>query len=175
MSDKITPSSVVIEEGNDSVAVVPGGYWWSSADDLSHTPLRAAHQQVETLSRYMGMARLLEEVNIATGGYVSLLPDYQFCPVVKGSNGQIAPLYQIVEAIDGLIDYEHLKEEFPFLSYAQISGAILFLRKVMQLNVAGIDIDECENEELTANSSFIEELTRAINDREISRVLNFNE
>jgi hypothetical protein len=123
----------------------------------------------------LGALLAFQRISKTTGGYVRILPELSWCPVLIGSDQRIIPLYQVVEAIDGLVDYDAIREEFPTLSYAQIHGALSFLRKIAQLNIKGIDIDEMEDEELAQDENFMTELRRGFADQEISRVLNFDE
>jgi hypothetical protein len=93
-------------------------------------------------------------------------------PALIGSDERPVFLYQFVEALDGLVDYDSIKETFPTLSYAQIDGAMSFLRKAAQLNARGVDIDELESEADADDARLIDALRNALNDRETSRVLN---
>jgi hypothetical protein len=54
----------------------------------------------------------------------------------------------------------------------QIDGAISFLRKVAQYNPHEIDFDAMEDEEIRSDPAFLDELRRALADKETSRVLN---
>lgn len=132
-------------------------------------------QKAERAHRFATTLRVLADASTATGGHVIFSPDYHFFPVLLGGDSQPVPLYELVEVLDGLVDYAALKEEFPSLSYAQINGALLFLRKVAQFNVHGVDVDEMEAAEIADNPAFLEELRRAVADQEISRVLNYHE
>lgn len=111
----------------------------------------------------------------ATGNYVKFLPKYDFCPLLMGNDDNPVALYEFIEALDGAVNYELLKEEFPNLSFAQINGAISFLRKVAQFNIQGIDIDEIEDLETANDPDLIESLKKAIADQETSRVLDHSE
>jgi hypothetical protein len=114
----------------------------------------------------------LAKNSVATGGAVQLKPEFYFCPVLIGSDGAPVALYELVETIDGLINYDKIKEELPSLSYNQIYSAIAFLRKAAQFNITGRDIDDLEDEELAQDEELIAELKRALADQEITRVLN---
>jgi uncharacterized protein (DUF433 family) len=111
----------------------------------------------------------------ATGDYVKFLPKYHYCPILIGNDDRRVALYEFVEALDGAVDYDQLKEEFPNLSFAQINGAISFLRKITQFNTQGIDIDEMEDLETANDPHLIEALKKAIVDQETSRVLDHSE
>jgi hypothetical protein len=117
----------------------------------------------------------LTNVSRSTGGYVKFLREYADCPLLLGNDGNPVALYEFIEAIDGMVDYELLREEFPTLSFAQINGAISFLRKVAQFNSERIDIDELEDLETADDPDLIEALKKAIADQETSRVLNHSE
>jgi hypothetical protein len=124
-----------------------------------------------TLSPFQNTALLLHRTSQATGEYVKLLPSCHYCPVLIDAHNKLIPLYEFVEVLDGIVDYDKIKEELPGLSYAQIHGSMMFLRKVAQFNTADKDIDDERDEE----SNFIDELRQAYIDRERTRVLNFNE
>ncbi|MGZ8842598.1 MAG: hypothetical protein ACXW18_02980 [Pyrinomonadaceae bacterium] len=108
----------------------------------------------------------------ATGGYVQLRPEYQYVPVLIGDDGEAVPLYHFVEVLDGLVAYDQIRQELPTLSYVQIDGALSFLRRVAQYNPREIDFDALEDEEIRSNPAFLNELRRALADKETSRVLN---
>lgn len=108
----------------------------------------------------------------ATGGHVQLRPEYQYVPVLIGDDGEAVPLYHFVEILDGLVGYNQVMQALPTLSYAQIDGALSFLRKVAQYNPRDIDFDALEDEEMRSNPAFLNELRRALADKETSRVLN---
>src|SRR5437764_6184681 len=86
------------------------------------------------LSPLQNTALLLHRASEATGGYVKLLPQCHYCPVLIDAHDKAVPLFEFVEVLDGIIDYDQIKEELPSLSYAQIHGSMLFLRKVAQFN-----------------------------------------
>ncbi len=127
-----------------------------------------------SLSPSQNVAMLLARAGRATGDYVKLLPSCHFCPMLAGDDTGIVWLYQFVEALDGLIDYDRIREELP-LSYAQINGAFMFLRKVAQFNVKDIDIDKLEDEELETDNAFVAQLRQAISDQETTRVFTQDE
>lgn len=124
--------------------------------------ISTALEQVDRNYQRSILLRAFINANLVTGGYMHLLPEYNFCPIIKGEGGQIVPLYHFIEVLDSLVCYAELKEEFPFLSYAQINGAILFIRKLAQSNVKGIDFDEEEDRELASNKELINELKQAL-------------
>jgi hypothetical protein len=125
-----------------------------------------------TLSPPQNIALLLYRASKATGDYVKLLPSYHFCPALIGDDDKMVGLYHFVEVLDGIIDYDKIKEELPNLSYAQINGSMMFLRKVAQFNIKDIDIDELEDEQFEDDPVFLDELKRAFADQETTRVLS---
>jgi len=118
---------------------------------------------------------LLVKASETTGSYVELSPEFYFCPVLKDDTGRVVPLYEFVEILDELIDYEDIKKELPTFSFAQINGAISFLRKVAQFNTANIDIDAVIDEDLVQDPNFLNELRRGIADQESNHVLNLDQ
>jgi hypothetical protein len=137
-------------------------------------------QQVEvevgqgTLSPMQNTALLLHRASEVAGGAVKLLPKYHYCPVLIGRDGNAVPLYEFVEALDASTDYDKIETELPNLTYAQIHGSLMFLRKVAQFNIGDIDIDALEDEQLFNDEVFVDELKRAFADREKLRVLSFD-
>lgn len=118
---------------------------------------------------------LLVKASEITGSYVELSPEFYFCPVLKDNVGRVVPLYEFVEILDELIDYEDIKKELPTFSFAQINGAISFLRKVAQFNTADIDIDTVMDEDLVQDHSFLDELRQGLADQESNYVLNLDQ
>lgn len=127
----------------------------------------------ETSERTFGKVALykaLAEFSISTGGYVKFLPEIGYLPALIGNDSHPVFLYQLIELFDEFLDYDKILEEYPALSYSQIGGAIAFLRKVAQLNSRDINVDELEEEHDFDNSVLLEELTNALNDKEIACV-----
>jgi hypothetical protein len=123
----------------------------------------------------MAFVHWLTNASRSTGGFVKFLDDHADLPVLLGNDGNPVALFEFIEAIDGVVDYEALREELPTLSYAQINGAISFLRKVAQFNTNGVDIDDLEDQETANDPDLIEAMKKAIADQETSRVLNHSE
>lgn len=124
-----------------------------------------------TLSLAQNTLLRLHRASEATGGYIRFPSECCYCPVLFGHDDRLVPLFEFVEALDTVVDYDRIKDELPSLSYAQIHGSLMFLRKVAQFNIIDKDIDE----ELADESVFLDELRRAFADQENTRVLNFNE
>lgn len=119
-----------------------------------------------------GSAVMLQKLQFAsnkTGGHVKFLPQLGCCPVIVGEDNQVVPLFEFIEAIDGLIDFDDLKVEFPSLSCAQMTEAISFLRKIAQFNIRDVDIDIKLEE--TEHQEFITEIQQAFLDKDVARVL----
>ena len=150
------------------------GITFSLPDTTVPASMRDVAEKADTARRSLAAVEILARASAETGNLVQLLPECHFLPVLIGEDGSLVLLYQFIEAIDGLIDYDAIKEEFPSLTDRQIYGGINFLRKVAQFNASGTDIDALEDDEILNNPSFIRELKIAIANQEISRVLNFN-
>lgn len=106
--------------------------------------------------------RKFMECSIATGGYVHILPQMSYMPVLIGSDDQPVYLYQLVEMLEGFLDFDTLLAEFPTLNFSQVIGAISFLRKVSQMNAREIDVDELEDH---LDTDFVGELRQAFEGR----------
>jgi hypothetical protein len=115
---------------------------------------------------------MLIEYSTLTGGYVLIDPDLACLPALIGNDSRPVFLYDFVEVLDGLIDYDSVRDALPTLSFAQIDGAVAFIKKLAQLNAREIDIDELENEADVQNVELVNALRAAHSDRETSRVLN---
>jgi hypothetical protein len=129
-------------------------------------------RQAADVQKIGGLLHKLIKFGEDTGNYVQLLPQYKFLPVLVDVNEQPIPLYHFVEVLDEVVDYSKLQQEFPTLSFAQIDGAIAFLRKIAQFNSAEIDLDEFEDRDDTQDQELLNELGRALADQETSRVLH---
>lgn len=116
--------------------------------------------------------RIFTETSKATGGFVVIDPHYSCLPVLEGKDGSLVFLYRFVETIEGKLDYDELKAEYPMLSYGQITGGIAFLRKLAQFNTAGKDIDELEDQILEGTPEFQELIIAAATDKGPTRVLD---
>jgi len=123
----------------------------------------------------MNMLDVLIKANDATGSHVELLPEFSYCPILKDSSGDVLPLYKFIEILDECLDYEDVKAEMPSFSFAQIEGAISFLRKIAQFNLASVDIDEEIDQQLLKDIVFRNELQNGLADQESMHVLNFNQ
>jgi len=108
----------------------------------------------------------------ATGGYIRLKPEHRFFPVLIGDGNTVIPLYEFVEVLDEVLDYDLLLKELPSLSYSHVGGALAFLRRLAQTNPANIDLDQIEDDEMLSSPAFLEELRTALADKETSLVLH---
>lgn len=117
------------------------------------------------------VVRVFSQYSDATGSFVKMLRDYHYVPVIMGVDNKPVPVYQFIEVLDGVLDYDSVVEELPNLNFSLISGTISFLRKLAQYNPANIDIDRLEDEQLSDDHEFLKQLRTAIADEETSRVL----
>lgn len=143
----------------------------SSVADVD-TLLTVVQEATTKALNRIALLKVLVECSVSTGGYVQVNPQIGCLPMLVGNDSRPVFLYQFVEALDGLVDYDRIREEFPTLSYAQIDGAMAFIRKVAQINARGIDIDELEDAADAEDAQLIDALRTAVNDRETSRVLH---
>ena len=105
----------------------------------------------------------LVHCSIETGGYVQLLPEMSYIPVLVGNDNEPVFLYQLIEIIEGYLDFDGILVEFPTLNFSQVVGAISFLRKIAQINSRQIDVDALEDDQ---DSESLQELRSAFADRE---------
>jgi len=128
----------------------------------------------DTKDHFTNIVDVYKKASEDTGGYIKLLDEYSYCPILIGNDNASIPLYEFIEVIDEIIDYDKLQENYPNLSYSQIYGAISFIRKVAQFNTKNIDIDERIDEEEFINDKFIEKLKESYSKEKIIRVLNLD-
>ncbi len=121
--------------------------------------------------RKLGILSALIKISEDTGNYVQMSQELKFLPVLIDQNNQPIPLYHFVEVLDEIVDYDKIHQVFPTISFAQINGAVSFLRKLSLFNTAEIDIDQLEDEDTAQDQTFLNELRRALADQEITRVL----
>lgn len=160
---------------NPDVTESPSLRWLfalSCIDDKRRSVELNVFSNITDWQKNLLVAQVLSERSQETGGYVEFRPEFTFCPVLIGSNSQPVFLYEFVETLDDIVDYDRIREDLPILSSAQISGALAFLRRVSQFNVKGVDIDALEDEELTNNEALLNQLREALADQEVGRVLN---
>lgn len=125
------------------------------------------------VQRSAHLVQYLSRCSDATGGYVTFSPQHYYLPMVIGQNQEL-PLYSFIETLDEVVDYDAMKEHLPFLSYAQMSGALSFLRRVAQFNVGNIDIDQAEDAAMAEDPGLLDEIRKSLADSETSRVLSFD-
>ena len=131
----------------------------------------AERASIDVLQR-TSILRSLEEISQLTGGYVRLMPELSYIPVLVGNDENPVFLYHLIEGIDEFLDYDALLAEYPTLSYSQIVGAIKFLRKVSQINARRIDIDDEEERFEFENDAWLRTLRTAYENRgNVARVL----
>lgn len=167
--------------GQISEITVPSGDQFDFYDTSQMESLEVVGQiiMVEETTVYTQLVPnvldLLVKASEITGSYVELSPEFYFCPVLKDNTGRVVPLYEFVEILDELIDYEDIKKELPTFSFAQINGAVAFLRKIAQFNSADIDIDAVMDEDLVQDQVFLDELRQGLTDQESNYVLNLDQ
>lgn len=124
----------------------------------------------ESLVGHLHQIKRLSQLSDVTGGFVQLSQDYNFLPALVGKDGKPVFLYQLVEMLEGYLDFDGLLAEFPTLNFSQIAGAISFLRKTSQINLRQVDIDELEDQ--LESEEFMDDLRQAFEERgNIARVL----
>jgi hypothetical protein len=122
----------------------------------------------------LGVVDFYNVSSVSSSGYVMILPQYSFCPALIGSDNQPVFLFDFVEVIDELLDYDRIKEEIPNISYAQIDGAISFIRKLLQFNSKSLDIDDLREEMSSRNELFLDRLRSSLITSEPTIVLDFD-
>ena len=104
------------------------------------------------------------------GGDVVIDPQTGCLPYILGSDNQPVFLYKFVEILDEYIGYDQIKTELPTLSYGQISGALSFLRKLVQFNIRHINIDDLEDAELESSYDFQSLIENSLSEEGVIRV-----
>jgi len=137
--------------------------------------LYAFREQLREWSHLTDQVELFAQAREASGNAVVLAPHYSFLPILIGRDQQPIALYRFVEVLDDVVDFDQIQEAFPTLSFGQISGALAFLRKLVQFNTRGVDIDRLEDEAFEGSPEFQAQMKRAVADQEITRVLTANQ
>jgi hypothetical protein len=117
------------------------------------------------------IAHHLLNVSSSTGGAVIVSPEYRYLPAILGKDNEPVFLFELVESIEAFIDYKQLQEDFPTLSMLQLVGGVNFVRRAMQFNDAGIDIDRLEDEVADGTAEVQDAILRALAAQEATRVL----
>ena len=86
-------------------------------------------------------------------------------PMVKSASQEAIPLYRFIEAWDAATDFDDLAERIPMLTIGQIGGAIGYVRRLAQFNVADLDIDRLEDEALEASAEFKSAIRNSFQDQ----------
>lgn len=145
------------------------------SSEIAHQKLRFLEQTASRVQNTLAEIRFLQRSSESTYNNVQLLEDFSFCPVLIGNDQHPIFLSNFIEVVDELLDYDKIKGEFPTLSFAQIHGAIEFLKKISQFNSKGIDIEDFEDSVISENEELIQALKAAIANQETTRVLNRGE
>ncbi|MFH0984295.1 MAG: hypothetical protein V1882_02040, partial [Candidatus Omnitrophota bacterium] len=112
--------------------------------------------------------------SLSSSERVMILPEYSFCPTLIGSDNQPVFLCDMLEVIDELLDYDKIKAEIPTISYAQIDGAISFIRKLLHFNSKSLDIDDLREEMTCQNELFLRRLRNSLTSPEPASVLDLD-
>jgi hypothetical protein len=126
--------------------------------------------QVGNLQKLLGAIEIFSKISNTTGNSVHLLEEYNFFPVLIGNDRKPVPLFNLMEILDELVDYDAVIKELPTISYTQVHNAINFLRKVSAINLHGEDIDDIE-EDIDNSDALLNALKSGFEDKEITRVL----
>ncbi len=114
---------------------------------------------------------MYQQASRRNGGFVTIDHKFGDLPLLWGSDKHPIFVYEVVELIEETLDFSELHSRLPTLSYAQIAGAVGFLRTLAQFNRKGVDIDAMQDEDMEANSEFQQALRNAVQDKETARVL----
>ncbi len=161
---------------DDSIATDSASPYFVALRSSSELTQKAAAFSTTIANRWEKMAVLKQYsiCNDVTGNHIALRPDLSFCPALIGQNERIVFLFQFIEILDELIDYENIQKLLPGFSFKQIGGAITFLRKLSQFNFNDIDIDAFIDSEDIADEELVSGLCSALPCREANIVLNIS-
>jgi len=120
-------------------------------------------ETIASVLRFLSITDHFREASDKVGLPVCFPRELGGLPCLLNSSGRPIPLYEIVEEIDGHVDLGEVADSIPGVSYADISGAVQFVRKLLQLNVHGVDIDDIEDEFLVAEG-LADELRAALDE-----------
>lgn len=131
-----------------------------SADDILRC-MAEANERVSAL-------RMMRGCSVSAGNYVKFLPELSLIPTFIGHDGSPVFLYQLVELLDEIIDYDLLIQEYANLNYGQLGSFFSFLKKILQLNAKNLDVEEFENDFYTQSPAFIEALRTALQEESVN-------
>jgi hypothetical protein len=137
-----------------------------------HDELAFVSSASTEILRKTTILRELLSLSEATGGYVLMESETKFLPYLRGSDGEPVYLYNLVEVIEEVVDFDEVLAELPTLTFSQVAAAVSFLRKVAQINSTGADIDSVEDQADASNPELIEALRNALNEEEGTRVFS---
>ncbi len=73
----------------------------------------------------------LREISNMSGGFVRVDAECGFVPSLLGSDGRFVPVYDLFSVMEGYVDFDGLRSEFPTISYSQIIAALSFVEKLL--------------------------------------------
>lgn len=94
-----------------------------------------------------------------------------FLPMFTDRKGNNHMLYEFVETIEGLIDYDDVIKQYPNLNFADVYLIFDFLRGICQHNTKNVDIDDVEDQIICSDPELMDALRKAIADTTPMRTL----
>lgn len=112
----------------------------------------------------------LQTASTKTGNVVQFPSEFGYVPTLVGSDNRPVLLRSVVEEIESIIDPDEICERFPALSYTQVVCALMFLRKLSQLNTRDLDLDDVEDGLIEGDAEFQRTIADSLDNLETRRV-----
>lgn len=139
---------------------------------MYHETVTANAEHVRIAIMNTGTAMYFTNVRQHVGGSVTLSSTWKMLPVLTLAHQEPICLFKLIDALDAVVDYDDVIAQLPGISYSQIYDGLRFLRKLVQFNLAGLDIEQLEAQEITQDGEFLEGLRTALRDKETMRVFS---
>lgn len=144
--------------------------------DLASMQLEIVNRSEMLLTLNYGITELAftaiyTSASARNGNIVKLDEKFAHMPVIIGEEGKPVFLFQLVEEIDSILNYDELQCRFPELSYSQIVAGVGFLRTLSQFNSKNIDVDDLVDSADEADPEFQKQVQESLDLRSDTRVL----
>lgn len=109
----------------------------------------------------------LREISNMSGGFVIIDSASGFVPSLLGSDGRFVPVYDLFSVMEGYLDFDGFRSEFPTISDSQIIAALSFVEKLMLL-LSDQDDQQADLISSEGETEFYEQIRNALLNREES-------
>ena len=157
---------------NVSTTAMPtvAGIFWISPDRVDVVAVPGSRAGSWAEMRNTCVKTYFHEIAESTKSIVSMSSQYANVPVIIGGDGEPVPLYRFVSEIDAALDFSELCEQLPTLTSGQIGAGIEFIRRAMQFNTAGLDIEALEDDQIESTPEFQNTIREALSTENVRLV-----